>query len=270
MEKEKKISVIMGVCNANRNNMISESIQSICNQTYSNWELIICDDNSQDNSYKVLKDWSEREKRIKLICNKKNRGLAYSLNHCLKYATGDFIARMDVDDISEPNRFEYQLKFLLENEYVSFCATAANLFDENGIWAVRYKKYRPEKKDFLYTSPFIHATLMARKEFFEKNKYCISRKTLRAEDYELFMRAYAKGSIGINLQEVLYNIREDNECYSRRKYVERWFEMLIRYEGYKALGLLPLGIPYIVKPLIVGLIPQKILRKMRREDVRIK
>ncbi len=267
---ENQISVIMGVYNANKDNMIYKSIQSICNQTFSNWELIICDDGSTDGTYKIIEGLARKENRIKLILNKKNKGLAYSLNHCLKYTKGDFIARMDIDDTSEPERFEQQLKFLLENEQFSFCSTASNLFDENGVWAVRYKKFNPGRKDFLFNSPYIHASLMARKAFYENNKYSVSRKTLRAEDYELFMRAYAKGYIGANLQKPLYNIREDKNCYSRRRYRERLFEAMVRFDGYKMLGLLPQGIPYIIKPLIVGLIPQEMLKKIRKEDVKIR
>lgn len=269
MDKQYKISVIMGVYNANRDNMIQHSIQSIVKQTYSNWELIICDDGSRDGTLKIIEDMAKEENRIKLISNSTNKGLAYCLNRCLRYTTGDFIARMDIDDTSEPERFKQQLEFLLQNEQFSFCTTAANLFDENGVWGGRYKKPVPGKKDFLFCSPYIHASLMARKGFYEKNKYNVSRKTLRAEDYELFMRAYAKGYIGANLQKPLYSIREDKDCYSRRKYRERWFEAIVRFEGYKELGLLPQGLPYVVKPLIVGLIPQKVLRSLRKEDVKI-
>ncbi len=259
-----KISVIMGVYNANKDNMIYESIQSICNQTYLNWELIICDDGSEDGTYEIIEELRRKECRIKLIKNDKNRGLAYSLNHCLEFADGDFIARMDIDDISMCNRFEQQVNYLLSHENIAFCATSANLFDDNGIWALRRMKSTPNKKDFLFTSPFIHPTLMARNSFYKKYKYTVSRKTLRAEDYELFMRAYADGYVGENIQEALYNYREDKASYSRRKYRERWFEAVVRYEGFKRLGLLPRGFIYVVKPLVVGLIPQQILRITRK------
>lgn len=265
-----KVSVIMGVYNANKKNMINEAIQSIVNQTYPEWELIICDDGSTDGSYDLLFEWSQRDKRIIIIRNEANKGLAYSLNHCLEYATGQFIARMDIDDISEPNRFQCQIEYLKEHEDIMFCSTAAYLFDEKGKWAIRYKKEYPKKDDFLYTSPFIHPALMARQSFFKSLKYDISRATMRAEDYDLFMRAYAQSYIGSNMQEVLYCFREDKDCYSRRKYRERFWEVVVRFKGFKRLGLLPKGTPYVIKPLIVGLIPQKILRKLRSEDKKIK
>ena len=268
-KKEEKVSIIMGVFNANRNNMINESIQSIINQTYQDWELIICDDGSTDGTYEILLNWSKKEKRINIIKNKKNMGLAYSLNHCLNYVTGEYIARMDIDDISAPRRFEYQIAFLKQHSELMFCSTAAKLFDEKGYWAIRYKKEFPEKKDFLFTSPFIHAALFARRSFFEELRYDITRTARRAEDYDLFMRAYTMGFFGGNISEALYDIRENKECYSRRKYRERFYEIIIRARGFYHLGLLPKGIPFVFKPLIVGLIPQKILRKVRKEDYKI-
>lgn len=267
MEQLYKISIIMGVYNANRKNMIEESIRSIQNQTYTRWEMIICDDGSDDGTYEIISQWAKKEHRIKLIRNDVNRGLAFSLNHCLKYADGEFIARMDIDDISEPNRLECQLKYLLSNEQIAFCATSANLFDETGVWGARTMKAKPQREDFLFTSPFIHPTIMARKEFYLNYQYTVSRKTLRAEDYELFMRAYAKGDVGENITQPLYNFREDKDCYTRRKYRERWYEAVVRFEGFAKLGLLPKGIAYVVKPMIVGLIPQKVLRKIRRDNI---
>lgn len=266
---EKKVSVIAGAYNANKKNYIDEAISSICNQTYQNWEMIICDDGSTDDTYKELIRWSNVDRRIIVIKNEKNMGLAYSLNHCLQYATGDYIARMDLDDISLPERFEKQIEYLNEHKELYFCGTGSELFDENGTWAVRYKKEFPERKDFLYTSPFIHPSLMARKDFFEEIEYRVNRSTMRTEDYDLFMNAYARRLFGGNLRESLYRFREDEDCYARRKYRERFWEMIIRFEGFSKLGLLPMGIPYAVKPLIVGLIPQKILRKLRSEDRKI-
>ncbi len=265
----RKISIIMGVYNANRDNMINDSIQSIIKQTYQEWELIICDDGSTDGTYELLQAWEKNDNRIIVIKNKKNCGLAYSLNHCLNYATGEYIARMDIDDISEPNRFEYQISFLKQHSELMFCSTAAKLFDETGTWGVRYKKAFPQKSDFLFTSPFIHAALITRRQFFEELRYAETRTARRAEDYDLFMKAYAKGFLGGNIKEPLYIIREDKECYARRKYRERFFEAIIRAKGFYYLRLFPKAIPFVFKPLIVGMIPQKILRRLRREDYKI-
>lgn len=95
----------MGVYNCA--DTLPEAIESIINQTYSNWELIICDDCSTDETWAVLERYQAKyPEKIKLVKNQINSKLAFSLNHCLKYATGEYVARMDGDDISVPDRFE--------------------------------------------------------------------------------------------------------------------------------------------------------------------
>lgn len=97
----KKISIIMGVHNgAHRFN---EAIKSIVEQTYTNWEFVICDDGSSDGSYELLKKYEESDNRFKVIQNNGNKGLPYTLNHCLECCTGEYIARMDDDDYCYPD-----------------------------------------------------------------------------------------------------------------------------------------------------------------------
>jgi len=265
-----EISVIMGVYNANKNNMIDLSIRSIINQTYTDWELIICDDGSTDGTLEVLKKYEDEDKRIQVIHNRKNHGLAYSLNRCLEICKGNYIARMDIDDYSVPERLAVQKLKLENNKQYNFCSSNALLFDQNGVWGKRIMKEYVEKKDFLFTSPFIHAALLAQKEIFQEIKYSEKRASKRAEDYELFMKVYERGYKGFNIQQELYCIREDTECYVRRKYRERWFEAYIRWKGFRELGLMPVGFVYVIKPLIVGFIPQKLLRKLRSNNIRVK
>lgn len=262
-----EISVIMGVYNANRNNMIDLSVRSIIDQTYTDWELIICDDASTDGTLEALKRYAQKDKRIKVIHNAKNHGLAYSLNRCLKLCRGDYIARMDIDDFSIPGRLAIQKSALEHRRDCAFCTCNALLFDQNGVWGKRIMQEYVEKRDFLFTSPFIHAALLADRKVFDEIQYSEKRASKRAEDYELFMNAYADGYRGFNIQKELYCIREDKECYARRKYRERWFEAYIRWKGFWSLGLMPVGILYVIKPLIVGLIPQKVLRKLRGNTV---
>lgn len=265
-QKRGRVSIIMGVYNANHDKWIDEAINSIVMQTYPDWELIICDDASSDASLDKLKQWEMNDSRIYVISNIKNMGLAYSLNRCLKEASGEYIARMDIDDTCDSDRIAIQVKYLEEHQGCAFCSTFAKVFDDEGVWATRKRKKTPDVNDFLYSSPFIHAALLARREVYEQVEYSVYRKTKRAEDYDFFMRAYAKGFRGENIAEYLYNIREDAVSFSRRTYVERFWEMKVRWDGFRMLGLLPRGIPYIVKPLIVGLIPKRLLVKMHPTD----
>lgn len=261
-----KVSIIMGVYNmANKKEIMKLAIESIFNQTYNNFEFIICDDGSNDGTYEILKSLTEKDNRVILIRNDRNRRLAYSLNRCLKIAKGEYIARMDADDISMPNRLEKQVKFLDDN--LEYAMVGCNLLfiNNRGIWGKRILAEKPTKKSFLFTSPFCHPAMIMRKKVLDKvDNYKVEKITRRLEDYDLFMRMYATGYKGYNIQEFLYQFREDNDAFKRRAYKYRWDEVQVRYRGFKALGLMPKGFLYVIKPLIVGLIPQVILSKIRR------
>lgn len=261
-----KISIIMGIYKMiNKRSIVELSINSILNQTYKDFEFIICDDGSNDGTYEMVQDLIKNDKRVILIKNNENKGLAYSLNHCLSIAKGKYIARMDADDISMPDRLEKQIGFL--NEHLEYAMVGCNLLliNDKGIWGKRILAKEPTKKSFLFTSPYCHPAIVMRKEVLDKvNNYKVEKITRRAEDYDLFMRIYANGYKGYNMQEFLYQFREDNDAYKRRAYKYRIDDVQIRYRGFKMLGLMPVGLLYVVKPLIVGLIPQVILSKMRR------
>ena len=260
-----KVSIIMGIYKMiNKRDIVKLAIDSILNQTYRNFEFIICDDGSNDGTYEMVQDLIKNDKRVILIKNNENKGLAYSLNHCLSMAKGKYIARMDADDISMPNRLEKQIKFL--DEHFEYAIVGCNLLliNNKGIWGKRILAEKPIKKSFLFTSPFCHPAIVMRKEILDKvNNYKVEKITRRAEDYDLFMRIYANGYKGYNMQEFLYQFREDNDTYKRRAYKYRIDDVQVRYKGFKALGLMPKGFLYVIKPLIVGLIPSSILVKLR-------
>ena len=126
--KKDLISVIMAVYNCA--STLREAIDSILNQTYTNWEFIICDDCSTDNTLEVVREYEKKyPDKFKVIQNEVNSKLSFSLNHCLKYADGEFIARMDGDDISVPERFEKQIRYLKEHPDVDLCSTLVQRFD---------------------------------------------------------------------------------------------------------------------------------------------
>lgn len=258
------ITVIMGVYNVENKEVLQASIASILNQTIKNIEFIICDDGSRDNTYEFLENIKNIDDRIVLLKNEMNVGLASTLNICLKHAKGKYVARMDADDISMPDRLKKQLDFLENNYEYDLVGCSAELIDDTGIWGKRLLKERPVKEDFLWGSPFMHPTVMLRQETYANlNGYCVSKRTLRLEDYDFFMRLYASGYKGYNLQEYLFQYREDKESIRRKKYKYRIDEVYIRFKGYKLLHLMPIGFIFMLKPLVVGLIPQYILKKMR-------
>lgn len=264
-----KISVIMGIYNSNDEDMVQAAIDSILIQSYADFEFIICDDGSTDGTYELLKRIAQQDKRILLLQNAENEGLAVTLNRCLEKARGEFIARMDADDISLPERFEKQLQFLTGNPDSAMVGSNAILFDERGDWGIRKKDREPSKKSFLFNNPFIHPSIIIRKGVLqEMNGYRTDKEAVRCEDYDLFMRLYAKGMKGCNLQEPLLKFREDANTYKRRKFTYRINEAKVRCRGFRRLGLMPVGVIYVIKPLLMGLISPKALAKLRREAVK--
>ena len=262
------ISVIMGVYNIASLKGFRESVQSVLGQNYTNFEYIICDDGSNDGTWRILEEIAKEDKRVVLLKNDKNMGLAATLNHCLEKTLGDYIARQDADDFSDISRFERQLDFLETHPQLSFCGSNVYLFDEEGLWGSRLFPALPKSKDFLFSMPFVHGTLMFRREALVKvGAYRVSKETRRAEDYDMLMRMYALGLRGGNMSEKLYWFREDKAAQNRRKYKYRIDELRVRYKGFTELGLMPEAIVYVIKPLVVGLIPNWILQKIKAKIV---
>lgn len=257
------VSIIMGVYNANQQ-FLKESIDSILNQTYSNFEFIICDDASTNGTSEWLAEYARKDSRIRLLQNPTNMRLASTLNRCIAVAKGTFLARQDDDDVSHPQRLEKQVAFLMENPDIDFVGSNCSLYntkkDEYGHWK------RPalvEKKDFLFNSPFIHGSLMFRNTCLNTEMcYSVSKWTKRTEDYELFMRMYAAGKLGANIQEDLYRYH----CGHKQQHIAMHYrvdEMVLRYRGFRAMGLLPKGLPYVFKPIILGIMPENLVCSLR-------
>lgn len=259
-----KISVIMGVYNSDPQ-MLSAAIDSVLNQSYRNFEFVICDDCSTKSDVdKVLNYYQSRDDRIQVIRNSKNRGLAYSLNKCLYNSCGEFIARMDDDDIAHIDRFQKQIEFLLTHEEISIVGTNIILIDDNGkSWGSVKNIEQPTKYSFLYGTPFTHPTIMVRREaYMSVNGYSVEKRTRRTEDYELFMRMYAKGFQGYNLQSYLLDYRMGDCGLKKQKFCYRIDEVVIKYKGFKMLHLFPLGYVFLLKPIISGFMPSFLKKKI--------
>lgn len=253
-----KISVIMGIYNCA--DTLGEAIDSILAQTCTDWELILCDDGSADDTYAVAETYRCRfPDKIVLLKNERNMGLNYTLNHCLRFARGAYIARMDGDDICDPRRFEKEIAVLEQETEISIVSTGMNFFDETGVWgSVSNPKY-PEAKDFLSGSPFCHAPCMVRREAYEAvGGYSEDDKLLRVEDYHLWIKMYRAGFKGKNIQEPLYSMRDDHNAYGRRKFKFRLNEAYVKYLAVRELKLPVWGYLAALKPILVGLLPRPV------------
>lgn len=261
------VSVIMGIYNVENPRYLKTSIDSILTQSFRDFEFIICNDGSPDEIWNIILEYKRSDHRIVTIENDGNIGLAATLNKCIRKSSGRFIARQDADDISDSNRLAEQLQYLKLNCELGFVGSNVNMFDEDGKWGERNFKEFPIDKDFLFTLPFVHGSIMFKKEALEAvGGYRVAKETRRTEDYDMLMRMYAEGINGANIQKHLYSFREDKDTISRRKYKYRFDEAIVRWKRFRQLGLMPGAFPFVIKPLIVGLIPAKILNIIHRES----
>lgn len=267
------ISVIMGVYNQWNESILRQAVCSILNQTFTDFEFIIWDDGSHPSVARTIQSLSVLDQRIRIAGKDQNHGLAYSLNACISMARGKYIARMDADDISLPQRLKKQYEFLESHTEYAWCGCNTNLFDQNGIWGIRRMPEMPVWRDYLKFSPYVHPTVMFRAKLFDANEgYLESEETLRCEDYEIFMRLLECGLQGYNLQENLFCYREDKESYQRRKICFRINEAKLRYRNFKKMGILfPTGWLYVLRPIAGGILPSKIIAFLKRsEGIRVK
>lgn len=265
-----EISVIMGIYNCAET--LPEAIESILKQTVTDWELIMCDDGSSDNTYEVAKKYKELySERIVLLRNEQNRGLNYTLNKCLAHAKGQYIARMDGDDRCSPERFSVELSVLENEPDISIVSTDMGYFDESGVWGnISHPDY-PIAHDFLYGTPFCHAPCMVRKEAYDAvDGYTDQKKVLRVEDYHLWIKMYKAGYKGKNVHQQLYQMRDDRYAYNRRKIRYRINEAYVKRLVVKELNLPAIGYIYALRPIIVGLLPPKLYDRLHKWNLKEK
>ena len=196
-----KISVIMAVYNTKKEHLV-ESIKSILNQTYKAFEFIIIDDNSNYDVNSLITRFNDE--RIKFIQNEENKGLAGSLNIAIKKSKGEFIARMDSDDISLPRRLEMQLEFMRKNEEVVVLGTQAiNIGDKNGHRNYVYDDNDKLKSQIFFNSTITHPSVMLRKNFLDINGIKYDSNFKKAQDFELWYKIIKNNGIIKQLPEVL-------------------------------------------------------------------
>lgn len=264
MEKP-RISVIMGIYNCAPT--LAEALDSLLAQTYQNFKVIMCDDGSTDETVEVAGKYVDLYPgKFMLIKNERNMGLNYTLNHCLEYADTEYIARMDGDDVSLPERFEKEIDYLDEHPDISIVSSPMIYFDENGD----YKKggggnRYPDKNDFINGTPFCHAPCMVRSEaYMAVGGYSVDRRLLRVEDYHLWFKMYAKGYRGYILPEPLYKMRDDRNAAVRRTLRNRVNEYYVRKIGYRMLHIPWYRQLYMFRPLLIALLPDFIYNYLHR------
>ena len=262
--KNPVISVIMGIYNCG--DTLSEAIECIVHQTFADWELIMCDDGSNDDTYEIAISYKEKyPEKIIVLQNEKNRGLNYTLNKCLKQAKGKYIARMDGDDRCDKERFAIEINVLEKEPEIAIVSTDMEFFDESGVWGkISHPEY-PVPEDFVKESPFCHAPCMVKREAYMKVKgYSVSDKLLRVEDYHLWIKMYKCGYRGKNIHKCLYQMRDDRNAYSRRSFKNRLNEYYVKRLAIRTFRLKKWNYLLALRPIIVGLLPNCVYDKLHK------
>lgn len=255
MNSECRISVLIGIYNCE--GTLQEALDSLYSQTCQQFKIILCDDGSKDKTFQIAEINAKKHDNVVVIRNERNMGLNYTLNHCLKYADTEYVARMDGDDISLPTRFEKEIEFLDSHPEYAIVSTPMIYFDENGDFMMGHGKGEIRKNDFLHGSPICHAPCMARTEAFKRvGGYAVDKRLLRVEDYNLWFRMYAVGYKAFMLDSPLYKMRDDRNAKKRRNWLNRKNEMFVMHTGFKMLGLPWYTQIYALKPLIAHFAPK--------------
>lgn len=262
-----RVSVAMPIYNCQET--LADAVGSILGQTYRDFELILCDDGSSDGTFSLATSLARNDNRIIVLKNERNQGLNISLNRCMEHARGEFYARMDGDDTCVPGRLAKLVEFLGNNPEIALVSSWMRAFDKKGFWGEIRTVARPTKHDFLKGSPFAHAPCMMRiKVLRELGGYGTSANLRRGQDLDLWIRMYAAGHKGANIEEFLYNMRDDASAASRRNLKARISDAKILLNGYRRLGISPVFWLWALRPILVGLVPSAIYRALRRRRLR--
>ncbi len=218
-DKKPLVSIVMPVYNAG--NFLLEAIKSLQNQTFQNWELIMVDDCSTDNSWAILKNLAKEDKRIRIYQVKTHGGVACAANLALAKAKGDLIARMDADDISLPWRIEKQVKFLQNHPKAIALGGQCELINQAGE-IIGKKQFPLEnsqiKKMIFWSIPLQQPTLMVNRKLLPKDFKWYEKEFNVAEEVELLFKLFQYGEV-FNLPETVlfYRIHGKNTSLQNPK-----------------------------------------------------
>lgn len=200
-----RVSVVMAAFNCEQ--FLREAIESILNQTFSDFEFLIVDDGSTDATSDLLAEFARKDKRIQAHCFDYNHGLAVALNHGIGHASGEYIARMDADDISMPERLATQVAFMEVNLDVGICGTWIEVFGDTKGHVWKYPTDHPDiVAQMLFSNALAHPSVMMRAGLLAENNLRYDENIRYAQDYELWSRAIYK-MIFANIPQILVKHR---------------------------------------------------------------
>lgn len=210
--KTPEVSIITPVYNTE--NYLRDSLESVRNQSFLNWEHILVDDCSKDKSLAIIKGYAEKDPRVKYIKLLENNGAGVARNKAIEMAEGSYIAFLDSDDLWHPLKLEKQIKFMRDNKY-HFTFTSYDLIDENSddLSKIVKAKDKVTYKSALFKNPIGCLTVIYDKEFFGKQYMPTIRKR---QDYALWLKLLKKTN-GYGISECLASYRTGNASISSNK-----------------------------------------------------
>ena len=238
-------------------------MKSLFCQTFTDWELVVCDDGSTDKTLEKLKYYAQQDSRIVVLHNDKSQGLAYSLNRCIENARSNILARQDADDASDIHRFEIQYPFVMSHPEYAVVGTCWYNVDAEGKISESTVPELPTAMDMVKGGLYLHPSWMMRKDQIKRvGFYTVNKYTIRSQDYHFIMKILAAGMKLYNMQEKLYYYTADQNTMGRSRNWKRVKGLMwIRFDSYRR-NHLPLYVYiYVLKPLITNLIPQNIMNK---------
>lgn len=174
---------------------------------------------------------------------------------------------MDDDDYSNPKRLDLQIEFLAQHQEIAFAGCNVNLW-RDGIVGQRLLPEYPTVRDFYFVQPYIHPAMLFRREALDYvGGYSEEKHVVLCEDYDLLLRLYEAGYQGGNLQECLLDYTIPATAKGNRRMRHRWNETVTRFNRFRELKQFPAALPYVVKPLLVGLIPSRYLEQLKQKQV---
>lgn len=223
MVLNKTVSVIMSVYNSEKT--VAKSIESLIGQTYKNLEILLIDDFSTDKTFNICKEYENNFKNIYLFRNKNNLGLTKNLNFLINKSSGEFLARQDSDDISEPNRIEKQINFI-EKYNLDGCTTRARIIQTGSI-IPKKSLYLPKKFVIYIKNPFIHGSLVLKKTVAESiGNY--NEKFYYSQDYKLMYDLVRAGSNLKIMKECLYHLNMNENISINKKTQQQYYARCVK------------------------------------------
>lgn len=208
-----RVTILMPVFNGEL--FLREAIQSILDQHYQDFELLIFNDGSTDSSREIINSFAD--KKITVYHDVENRGYVSRLNHGISIAKGEYIARMDADDVSHPSRLKTQVEFMDEFAEFGICGTSIEIIDEAGLSLGNGQRYSEDemlKIKLLADACFAHPTVMIRRSILVTNNLWYSENFAPAEDYKLWFDLSLKTKLA-NLSDILLKYRTHSQQITR-------------------------------------------------------